>query len=47
MTGPIELIHEELTAVIRQTAFEIHRYFGPGFLEKVYENALANRLSVS
>lgn len=29
---------------IRQTAFEAHRYFGSGFLEKVYENALVNRL---
>ena len=38
------LLHEELTGVLRQTAFETHRYFGPGFLEKVYENALVNRL---
>jgi len=38
------LIHEELTAAIRQTAFEVHRYFGKGFLEKIYENALQNRL---
>lgn len=34
----------QLTDTVRQTAFEIHRYFGPGHLEKVYENALANRL---
>ena len=33
-----------LTDTIRQTAFEIHRYFGPGHLEKVYANSLANRL---
>jgi GxxExxY protein len=38
------LLYEELTGVIRQNAFDVHRYFGSGFLEKVYENALANRL---
>jgi GxxExxY protein len=30
---------------IRQTAYKIHEYLGNGHLEKVYENALANRLS--
>ena len=39
-----ELVHEEPTGRIRQTAFEVHRYFGHGFLEKVYERSLANRL---
>ncbi len=29
---------------VRQTAYEIHRYFGHGHFEKVYENALAHRL---
>lgn len=38
------LVHEDLTGLIRQTAFEVHEYFGNGFLEKVYENALAHRL---
>ncbi|TVQ36812.1 MAG: GxxExxY protein [Wenzhouxiangella sp.] len=38
------LRHEEITASIRQTAFEVHRYFGNGFLEKIYEGALENRL---
>src|SRR5262245_59419411 len=38
------LLHEELSGLIRQTAFETHRYFGPGFLAKVSENALVNRL---
>ena len=41
---PTELLHEDLTGKIRQTAYEVHRYFGNGFLEKVYENALAHRL---
>ena len=30
--------------VIRQTAFEIHKYHKHGHLEKIYENALAHRL---
>jgi GxxExxY protein len=39
-----KLLFEELSGTIRQTAFEVHRYFGSGFLEKVYENALSHRL---
>ena len=39
-----ELLEEELTGAIRQTGYDVHRYFGNGFLEKVYENALAHRL---
>ena len=38
------LVHGELSGRIRQTAFEVHEYFGSGFLERVYENALAHRL---
>ena len=30
---------------VRQTAYDIHVYHGHGHLEKVYENALANRLN--
>ena len=30
---------------IRQTAYDIHVYLGIGYLEKVYENALAHRLA--
>ncbi len=44
MSGDASLLFEGLAGVIRQTAFETHRYFGNGFFEKVYENALANRL---
>lgn len=29
---------------IRQICFDIHKYPGPGFLEKIYENALKHRL---
>jgi GxxExxY protein len=34
----------QLCDIVRRTAFEIHEYLGPGHLEKVYENALGNRL---
>ena len=30
---------------IRQIAYELHVYLGTGYLEKVYENGLAHRLS--
>lgn len=36
----------EICDIIRQTAYDIHLYFGVGYLEKVYENALAHRLSM-
>ena len=39
-----ELLYENLTAKIRQAAFEVHEYFRNGFLEKVYENALVYKL---
>lgn len=35
---------QELTDTVRQTAYEAHVYFKNGYLEKVYENSLANRL---
>ena len=34
-----------LCNLVRQTAYDIHVYHGHGHLEKVYENALAHRLS--
>ena len=33
-----------LRDVIRETSLELHRYLRSGFSEKIYENALANRL---
>ncbi len=33
-----------LCDVVRETAFDIHRYLRSGHFEKVYENALAHRL---
>lgn len=34
----------ELCDIVRETSFSIHKYHRNGHLEKVYENALANRL---
>ena len=34
-----------LCDVIRETSFEIHKFLRSGHLEKVYENALAHRLT--
>jgi GxxExxY protein len=35
----------QLCDVVRETSFAIHKYHRNGHLEKVYENALVNRLS--
>ncbi len=35
----------ELADVVRETAYAVHAYHAHGHLEKIYENALANRLS--
>jgi len=35
----------QLVDRIREAAFAVHRFFGPGHFEKVYENALVNRLA--
>lgn len=34
----------DLSDVIRETSFEIHKYLRSGHIEKIYENALAHRL---
>ena len=39
--------HEELTGAIIGAAYEVHKTLGPGFLEKVYENALAMELGAA
>jgi GxxExxY protein len=38
------MIHEELTRTIIQAFFRVYNSLGFGFLEKVYENALAHEL---
>lgn len=35
----------QLCDVLRQTSFDIHKYFRSGHLEKIYENALTHRLT--
>ena len=34
----------DLCDQVRQIGYEIHRYLGTGYLEKIYENALLHRL---
>jgi GxxExxY protein len=41
MTDEIKILCD----TIRETSYAIHEYHGHGYLEKVYENALKNRLS--
>lgn len=36
---------KRLCDTIRETGYALHRYLGPGHLEKVYENGLLHRLS--
>ena len=38
------LIEEELTKNIMGAAIEVHRYWGPGLVESIYENSLAVEL---
>jgi GxxExxY protein len=38
-----QTIHD-ICNVVRQTAYDIHVYHGNGHMEKIYENALVNRL---
>ena len=40
------LLYEELSGLIIGAAIEVHKALGPGFLEAVYENALAYELRV-
>lgn len=38
--------HKDLTAKIIESAIEVHRVLGPGFLEAVYEEALAHEFDL-
>ena len=39
-----ELLHKDLTDQILKAFYKVYNTLGSGFLEKVYENALAHRL---
>jgi len=40
----VTLAHAELTSKIIGAAIDVHRYLGPGFIESIYEHALAIEL---
>jgi GxxExxY protein len=41
---PVEIIEKELSYQIIKAAFEVHNSLGPGFLESLYEEAMAFEL---
>ncbi|MFH1826588.1 MAG: GxxExxY protein [bacterium] len=41
-----ELLYKELTFRIIGAIFEVHKSIGPGFVEKIYEHALAEELKL-
>jgi GxxExxY protein len=42
--GEIAIIEKELSYTIMQAAFEVHNTLGPGFPEKIYEEAMSREL---
>lgn len=40
------LLYQDITKIIVDSAYEVHRLLGSGYLEKVYENALIKELEI-
>ncbi len=41
-----DIIFPDLSYRIMQAVFEVHNQLGPGFLERIYENALSHELAI-
>jgi len=44
--GEKKIVYQELSHEITQAVFEVHNTLGPGFLEEIYEEALAYELQL-
>ncbi|PIS19619.1 MAG: GxxExxY protein [Zetaproteobacteria bacterium CG_4_10_14_0_2_um_filter_55_20] len=41
-----EIVYKELSFQVMSAVYEVHKVLGPGFLEKVYENALVKEFDI-
>ena len=45
-TNVDKIVYRELSYQVMQAVFEVHNALGPGFVESVYEEALAHELGL-